>query len=131
MIVRRTLFVSILPIALAAASGVAYALGAGEVKDGVRNAKVARDGYEALEAETKKAWIVVDLMLPDGKTVLMTFLTYDSPAAPMSLDDCEGALESTKPSLMDHILRQPMTAGARLMAARCVWSADDPIRPRN
>ncbi len=130
MSMRRTLLLSILLIALAAASGIAHAVGTSNANDGIRNASVGKEAHDPPEAGTEKAWIVVDLLLPDGKTVLMTFLTDDPPAAPMTLDDCEGALESSTPSLMEHIRRQPMTAGAGLKGARCVWSADDPIKPR-
>jgi hypothetical protein len=75
----------------------------------------------------EKAWIVVDLQMPDGTSAQMAF---DNPAVPdMTLKDCEGALESATPTLMEHISKQPATKGAKMLSAKCVWSATDPIKP--
>lgn len=130
-VVRKTLLVSIPTAVLAAvAIAISAADSIGGIEAGTWSAKVERGRNESAEAR-EKAWIVVNLQLPDGKTVLMTFLTYGAPSTPMSLGDCEGTLDSAKPSLMEHISRQPITAGARLVWAHCVWSADDPIMPLN
>lgn len=65
--------------------------------------------------------------MPDGKSAQMAF---DNPAVPdMTLKDCEGSLQSATPPLIGHISQQPATTGAKMVSAKCVWSATDPVKP--
>jgi hypothetical protein len=76
----------------------------------------------------EKVWIVVDLLGADGRPAQMSF---DNPAVPdMTLTDCEGALASAVPTLMQGIESRPETKGSQYVSAKCVQSAEDPIKPK-
>ncbi|GAA3075690.1 hypothetical protein GCM10010520_23470 [Rhizobium viscosum] len=80
----------------------------------------------ACSGKSDKVWIVVDFTDASGRPAQMAF---DNPSVPdMTLADCEGALPSAGPTLMQGILTH--SPGAKFVAAKCVQSAEDPIKPK-
>ncbi len=76
--------------------------------------------------KSEKVWIVVDLTEANGRPAQMAF---DNPAVPdMTLADCQQALPAAQATLMQGILRQ--SPGAKFVAAKCVESSEDPIKPK-
>ncbi|WP_333630729.1 hypothetical protein [Agrobacterium cavarae] len=56
-------------------------------------------------------------------------MAFDNPAVPdMTLADCQQALPAAQATLMQGILRQ--SPGAKFVAAKCVESSEDPIKPK-
>jgi hypothetical protein len=79
--------------------------------------------------KTEPVWIVVELKLANGTPSQMSF---NNPAVPdMTLAECETALPDAMPTLVSHIASIPQLADAKVVGARCVVSADDPIKPRD
>ncbi|MCD7111814.1 hypothetical protein LRX75_22565 [Rhizobium sp. DKSPLA3] len=85
-------------------------------------------GLAACSDKPEKVWIVVDLIDPAGRPAQMAF---DNPRVPdMTMQDCEGALASAVPTLMEGINSRPESRGSRYVSAKCVPSATDPIKPK-
>lgn len=78
--------------------------------------------------DNTKTWIVVDLQTPQGRHSQMSFNNPSVPA--MTLAECEQSLEVAIPTLMQSIESQPETKGSRFVSAKCVASAEDPIKPK-
>lgn len=56
-------------------------------------------------------------------------MAFDNPAVPdMTLADCQEALRAAQATLVQGIMRQ--SPGAKLVAAKCVQSAEYPIKPK-
>ncbi|MBB3967185.1 hypothetical protein [Rhizobium metallidurans] len=80
----------------------------------------------ACSGKSDKVWIVVDFTDASGRPAQMAF---DNPSVPdMTLADCEGSLSSAGPTLMQGILTH--SPGAKFGTAKCVQSAEDPIKPK-
>lgn len=80
----------------------------------------------ACSGKSEKIWIVVDFTDASGRPTRMAF---DNPSVPdMTLADCEGALPSAGPTLIQGILTH--SPGAKFNVAKCVQSAEDPIEPK-
>lgn len=78
--------------------------------------------------DNAKVWIVVDLQTPAGKPAQMAF---DNPSVPdMTLADCEQSLQAAVPTLMQGIESRPESKGSRYVSAKCIESAEDPIKPK-
>jgi hypothetical protein len=83
----------------------------------------------ACSGKPDKVWIVVDLVDPNGRPAQMSF---DNPAVPdMTLADCEGALSSAVPTLLQGIESKPDMKGSKYISAKCVQSGEDPIKPKS
>ncbi len=75
-----------------------------------------------------KIWIVVDLKMPNGKAVQMSF---DDPSlADVDLQTCQQSLKGAVPILMQEIHGMPETEGSQFVLAKCVQSEERPI-PRS
>jgi hypothetical protein len=83
----------------------------------------------ACSGKSEKVWIVVDLIAPNGQPAQMAF---NNPAVPdMTMAGCEGSLQAAMPALLQGIGSKPESAGSKYVSAKCVQSAEDPIKPKS
>lgn len=76
------------------------------------------------------AWIIATFTGADGRPVEMTF---NNPGVPdMTLAECEAALPAATESVVAAGRQQePERLGsAKFVGVRCVWSVDDPLKPK-
>jgi hypothetical protein len=80
-------------------------------------------------SKDETAWVVVELIRPDGTKAQMVF---NNPSVPdMTLAECESSLEGAVPTLKEGIESKPETRGSQWVSAKCVMSIGDPIEPKS
>lgn len=81
---------------------------------------------ETVYSQEPSAWIVASLKMKDGQPGEMAF---NNPSVPdMTLEDCEKTLPEALPMIKEMVEKQ---VPATFLEAKCVWSAGDPIKPKN
>ena len=82
---------------------------------------------QANAAGKEKMWIVLNFKTSEGTPAEMAF---DNPSvSDITLEECKATLPKAIPNLMNFVRQEPKLANAQLLNARCVQSADDPIKP--
>ena len=78
------------------------------------------------EAEPEQAWIVVDLVRPDGQPAQVAFNNPDAPD--MTLAECKSTLQEALPTLLNGLESKSETRGGRMRKVSCVMSVEDPSK---
>jgi hypothetical protein len=77
----------------------------------------------------ERAWIVLDMEMPNGQPAQMAFNNPNLPD--MTLAECKSSLNAAMPSLKAAVDAEPRLRGNRIKSANCVMSVDDPIKPKS